>query len=211
MARKSNTEARRTQIVNALHSLLGERGYDGSSIQVIAHRAGLAPGLVHYHFANKEEILLAVVEHLANQLDARMRDLGAAPTPAAPPNRSAPSEAWRALDAWIDAHLALGAGARLESVAAWVAIGAEALRKPAVRDAYEAAVSADLERGTLLVAAVLRAQSLPDSVARSHTVGLLAAIEGCYRLAAAAPNVTPTGFAAPTVRAMARGLLGGPA
>jgi len=196
MARQSNTENRRSEIVNALHSLLGERGYDGASVQSIAQRAGLAPGLVHYHFGNKEEILLAVVQRLVDGIDARMHTLEA--------EQDTP---WGALDAWIDAHLALGEGADLASVAAWVTIGAEALRKPAVRAAYESAVRADLERGEARVAAVLVHEGRSGD-AGAIARGLLAAIEGCYQLASAAPSTVPTGFAAPTVRAMARGLLG---
>ena len=199
MARKSNTKARRAQIVNALHSLLGELGYDGASVSAIAKRAELAPGLVHYHFGNKEEILLAVVVRLAEQLRARQETLL---------GESRGVDPWRDLDAWIDAHLALGDGADPSSVAAWVAIGAEALRKPAVRAAYEAAVARDLDRGEELVAAVLAARADVTTPARTLATGILAAIEGSYRLAAAAPSAIEPGFAAPTVRAMARGLLG---
>lgn len=202
MSRKSNKEARRQQIVNALHSLLGPLGYDGASVQLIARRAGLAPGLVHYHFGNKEEILLAVLAQLEARLEQRL------PTELEP--RGEPlADAWASVDAWIDAHLALGEGSDAASVAAWVTLGAEALRKPSLQEAYEAAVNRDLDRATPLIGAVLAAQGADPSQARTIAVGLLAAIEGCYRLAAAAPAAVPSGFAAPSVRAMARGLLGG--
>lgn len=214
MPAPKTTDARRAQIVNALHSLLGSRGYDGASIAAIASEAGLAPGLVHYHFANKEEILLGVVDKLARQLDERMEALlAAAPAPlntAAPaPPTSNSGAALARLDAWIDAHVALGDGADPASVAAWVAIGAEALRRPAVQEAYEAAVRADLDRGEALVAAIAPQGSAP-AAPRTVAVALLSAIEGAYRLAAAAPGAVPAGFAAPSVRRMARGLLGLP-
>jgi len=217
MPAPKTTDARRAQIVNALHSLLGSRGYDGSSVAAIAREAGLAPGLVHYHFANKEEILLGVVDKLARQLDARMDTLLTHE-----PDTDAPSPFDR-LDAWIDAHVALGDGADPASVAAWVAIGAEALRRPPVQRAYEAAVRADLDRGEAVVAealAALRGQGAAagpstdgQSAApepRTVAVALLSAIEGAYRLAAAAPGAVPHGFAAPAIRRMARGLLAPP-
>ncbi len=195
MARPSNREQRRAQIVEALHVLMAEQGYDGASVAAIARQAGLAPGLVHYHFACKEEILLALVERLADRLGARYdRLLSSASTP------------WDRLDCWIDAHLAQGEGADSAAVACWVAIGAEAVRRPEVQQAYEAAVRDDLDRGERLVADILGPQLEPDDPRRLATA-LLAAIEGCYRLASGAPNAVPEGFAAPSVRQMARGLL----
>jgi TetR/AcrR family transcriptional repressor of bet genes len=201
VARTRTSDGRRQQIVNALHSVLGKRGYDGASVQILAEHAGLTPGLVHYHFASKEQILLALVEQLREQLAARVarRDGDA------PPDGIA--RAWHRLDAWIDGHLALGDDADPASVAAWVAIGAEALRKPEVQRAYAAAVADDLAQARARIGDVLGAQGRPLAEAESFSVALLAAIEGCYRLAAGAPSVTPPGFAAPTVRALARGLL----
>jgi len=69
MARPSNTEARRSQIVDGLVMVLSERGYERSSVQAIASAAGLSPGLVHYHFKNKLEILVELVERLDGVLE----------------------------------------------------------------------------------------------------------------------------------------------
>ena len=65
MARKPNTEQRREQIVKGLLEAIGEHGYDKATIQTIAQKAGLAPGLIHYHFKSKEDILLELVKSLA--------------------------------------------------------------------------------------------------------------------------------------------------
>ena len=40
---------------------MADRGYERASVTAIAKAAGLTPGLVHYHFHNKKEILLALV------------------------------------------------------------------------------------------------------------------------------------------------------
>jgi len=201
MPRPTNRTERRQQIVDGLRLVMAERGFDGASVASIARRAGLAPGLVHYHFGSKREILLALVDALAAQLAEREARL-----------QSAATDPWSRLDAWINAHLALGDDADPSAVACWVAIGAEATRAADVRAAYESAVTTDLDRAEELVTAVLAEQLGPDAVGPARTVAtaLLAAIEGCYRLAAGAPGAVTPGFAAPSVRAMARGLVGGP-
>jgi AcrR family transcriptional regulator len=61
---------RRGQIVRAAARLLGRIGYSDSSIKQIAHEAGVAPGLVHYYFTSKEELLLAVVHELEREMVA---------------------------------------------------------------------------------------------------------------------------------------------
>jgi len=64
MARPSNTDERRLQIMGALVKVMAKRGYDGASVADIARAARLTPGLVHYHFKNKQEILLAALRDL---------------------------------------------------------------------------------------------------------------------------------------------------
>ena len=122
MARKSNTEQRREEIVAALLAVVAENGYEKATIQAIAQQAGLAPGLIHYHFKNKEEILLHLVKSLAEL--SRARYLECAGTAATPQQK---------LKAYIDARLAKGKGANPDAVAAWVIIGAEAVRQPSRR------------------------------------------------------------------------------
>ncbi len=199
MARPSNRALRRAQIVSALAELMAERGYDGASIGAIAKRAGLAPGLVHYHFGSKQEILVALVESMATALRERM-ELRVRPT----------DNAWEQLEAWIDAHLALGPDASPGAVACWVAIGAEASRRPEVQEIYERAVRDDLARAEALVVAVMKAGGGTEHEPRQVAEALLSAIEGSYRLAAGAPGVVEPGFAAPMARALARGMLGAP-
>lgn len=198
MARASNTEERRAQIVRGLQRVMAERGYERASVGAIARAAGLAPGLVHYHFANKEAILLALVEHIADRLEQRLeRRLQVAGSP------------WERLDAFIDALLALDQDADPEAVACWALIGADAQRLPDVRALYQGAVERQVARLTDLVAEVLAAEGGDGATAPSCAVGLMAAVEGAFRLACGAPGVVPPGQAAGIVRRMARGLLEG--
>jgi TetR/AcrR family transcriptional repressor of bet genes len=78
MARPSNTEERRQQIVEGLLRVMAKRGYERASIAEIAKEAGLSSGLVHYHFKDKQEILLTAVEQLAARVRTRGRHAAAA-------------------------------------------------------------------------------------------------------------------------------------
>lgn len=202
MARPSNRAERRHELAVAFGRLLAERGYAGATIAELARASGLRQGLVHYHFESKQEILLALLEHLARGLEARV---AARTTP-----RSSPREA---LLAYIDAHVALGDDADPTAVAAWVTLGVEAVRQPEVREAYARAVDAELSRLEALVAAVLaerdpRAESTdrasepapPDVDARALAAGIYATIQGAYHLASTVPGRIPAGFAAAVLR-----------
>ncbi len=65
------TDSRR-RIVEAAVQLLGERGYAATSVKDIAAAARVAPGLVHYYFATKEDLIVAAVEHACNELRPRI-------------------------------------------------------------------------------------------------------------------------------------------
>ncbi|MCE9667811.1 TetR/AcrR family transcriptional regulator [Myxococcus stipitatus] len=193
MPRPSNTEERRQQIVTGLLKVMSERGYERASVNEIAKAAGLSPGLVHYHFSDKQEILLVLVEQLAARGRARV---------AARLAKLSVQDTRGRVDAFLDAFLAMGADADAEAVAGWVTISAEAIRQPEVRAAYEQVVRADLEQLESLVAALVGKRR-----ARALAAGLFAAVQGYFVLSASAPGLVPAGSAASTVRHMAAGLL----
>jgi TetR/AcrR family transcriptional regulator, transcriptional repressor of bet genes len=197
MARPSNTEQRRAQITAALVKVMAKRGYDGASVAEVAKVARLAPGLVHYHFKNKHEILLAVLheltaEHLAG-LEARLAETD--------------GDARAELSAFIDYHLGLGADADAERMACWILLSGEALRDAKVRSQLEKA----LDGIQMRLAAVLRA-GVEQRVFACERVdvaasALLATIQGYFVLAATARKLIPKGSAALATRQMATGLL----
>jgi AcrR family transcriptional regulator len=51
------------RIVDAAYRTLVKRGYHQTSMKDIAAEAGVAPGLAHYYFATKEDLLVAAIEH----------------------------------------------------------------------------------------------------------------------------------------------------
>ena len=194
MPRPSNSEERREQIVEALLRVMAEQGYERASINDIAKTAGLASGLVHYHFKSKQEILLRLIDRLEALADERVQKrLAKATDPLA------------RVDAFIDAHLARSADADPAVVACWVAVAGESIRQPPVAEKYQQVVSRGLATLTGIVT-----ECLPEARVKSApaiAAGLYAAIQGYFILAAAAPEAIPAGSAAPTVRQMARGLI----
>lgn len=64
MGRKNTQEEKRTHILEALHVCLTEKPFDQTSIKDIAHAAGINPGLIHYYFRSKEDILLHYIDHV---------------------------------------------------------------------------------------------------------------------------------------------------
>ncbi|MFM6830748.1 MAG: TetR/AcrR family transcriptional regulator [Novosphingobium sp.] len=60
--KRNGPEIRRALILEEAIQTISERGYFGFRIQDLAQRCGLTNGGVLYHFASKEELLLAVLD-----------------------------------------------------------------------------------------------------------------------------------------------------
>lgn len=181
MARPSNTEHRRQEIVLGLMSAMAEKGYEKASIQSIAKAAGLSPGLIHYHFKTKLEILIALMNELSSKADERFEELAAEA-------RSAEDK----LMAYIDAALALGEGSDQNAVAAWVIIGAEAVRLEDVRSLYQEVISKHSR--TLIELLTHTALEAGNKLTKKHAEELatfiIASIEGAYQIATTIPDAS---------------------
>ncbi|GGN93993.1 TetR/AcrR family transcriptional regulator [Saccharibacillus kuerlensis] len=73
---------RKMQIVEAAARTIADRGYESASIKEIAAEAGLAaPGLVHYYFKTKEDILHEVVRQSRDRYEEEFEEVlpGASP------------------------------------------------------------------------------------------------------------------------------------
>lgn len=71
-ARKTETEIRQEQIVQAALELIGEQGLSALSIAAIAERVGIVPSALYRHFKSKDEVLDAVLELLRSRLLANV-------------------------------------------------------------------------------------------------------------------------------------------
>jgi AcrR family transcriptional regulator len=65
---------RRAEIVEAATVVLGRQGYTDTSLKQIAAQAGVAPGLLHYYFDSKEDLLIEVVSGLERQITAEWQE-----------------------------------------------------------------------------------------------------------------------------------------
>jgi len=199
VGRPSNTDERRAQIVGAFLEVMARDGYAGATIAKIGKTSGLTPGLVHYHFANKHEILIAAFERLARGIEQRVDGRLSR-------SRDDPR---RRLEGVVEAYVALGQDADPSAVASWVVIGAEAVREPQVRAVYAKAVRVAFRRLRRLTADALRADGRNVRNAGQIAAVVMTMIEGAYRISATAPGVLPTGFAAPMLRRTLNSLLDG--
>lgn len=205
MARPSNRDERRAQIITGMLHAIADRGYAGATISHIARAANLSPGLIHYHFDAKAEILAALIEDLSASLRTRyLQALDQTPT----------RTARACLHALLFAHVGihpdtLEADARARD--AWIAISAEALRDPDVQTLYRAHVAATSAHLQTLLSLALEdpeatvprmflpsspEQPLPalthdDPRATRIAAVLHAAILGAFAMDAAAPGVFP--------------------
>lgn len=57
-------EDKRKLIIKAAYQVFAQKGYENASIKEIASEASITPGLIHYYFKNKEELLLSVQHDL---------------------------------------------------------------------------------------------------------------------------------------------------
>lgn len=197
MARPSNTVERRGQIAQGLIKVMAKRGYDGASIADVAAAAKLTPGLVHYHFKDKREILLAVLAELATRHEARLQWAMS----------RCQGDPQREVDAFLDVHLGTGADADPQSLACWILLSGEALREAKVRAEYEKVIAASQQRLARAIArGVERGVFRCDGVDAAASA-LVATIHGYFVLAATARALIPRGSAAVSAKKMARGLL----
>ena len=59
----------RARILEAAFAVLSKQGYDNTSIKDIAEAAGVAQGLVHYHYKSKQQLVLAVLEYVCQKVE----------------------------------------------------------------------------------------------------------------------------------------------
>ncbi|MBN8614484.1 MAG: TetR family transcriptional regulator [Deltaproteobacteria bacterium] len=196
--RPSNTTERRQEIAEALRRVMATEGYERATIQRIAHEAGLAPGLVHYHFDSKAEILALLVETLVGRFESRIA------------RRTKGSEsALDQLDRLLEGLLARGDDEDLESVRCWTLVGAQAVKDADVRVLYERHLATLTDRIAALVVTACHDEGKSGEGARAMAGALVALTEGYFALAAASPRLVATGSASAMAKRTLRGLLAG--
>ncbi|WP_436492110.1 TetR/AcrR family transcriptional regulator [Actinokineospora sp. HUAS TT18] len=72
----------REAVVRALVALVAERGMEAVSVRQVAEAAGVSAGLVQHYFRTKQAMLLAAMDSVAGQVEARVRSAQADREPA---------------------------------------------------------------------------------------------------------------------------------
>lgn len=188
MARPSNSAERREQIVDGLLEVMAESGFEGASIGAIAKAAGVTPGLVHYHFEDKRELLHAAIDRLRDRALTRLSQAGRGGAPT--------------LRDLVRAMTTRGPTSSPVDVACWVAVGAEAVREVKTRRRFEAA----MREVAVLLEARAREDGLPPEHAARAAWSLVALVQGFFLLSAAAPGALPAGLAEGAGMALVSGL-----
>lgn len=161
--------------------MLADHGYAGATIAAVATEAGVAPGLIHYHFENKEDLLASLLSDLIGRFRARVRDRDEA----------------EPLAAYVDGALRLDERADITAARCWVGLFAEAIRNPTLFKRVR----------NLLDAEITTIQVRSGNRLDPHQAGaVLAFIIGALVLGAFAPKKT-AGFAAPSLRTLVDAML----
>lgn len=76
MARKKRLTAaeRRAQLIEVGRSVFAERGYDATSVEVLAERAGVSKPILYEHFGGKEGLYAVIVDREIEHIVARITE-----------------------------------------------------------------------------------------------------------------------------------------
>jgi TetR/AcrR family transcriptional repressor of bet genes len=176
--RPSNAAVRRAQIADVFISVVAERGFDGATLPEVARQLDVSPGLLHHHFADKDEVVAVAVERLALRLELRAEQrLRHARTPA------------QQLRAIVQAWLAVDDDADPEGVRAWAAFESAAQSNASVR----AVIDVLLSRARARFADVIVAVHPTWSTTKRERIAtaLLFAVEGALRVGTSTTLLAP--------------------
>ncbi|MFF4225828.1 TetR/AcrR family transcriptional regulator [Streptomyces abikoensis] len=86
--KQDRSRATRRRLLEAAVACLAEHGWAGSTVAVVAERAGVSRGAAQHHFPTREDLFTAAVEHVAEERSAALRGLLSAARPVAGPART---------------------------------------------------------------------------------------------------------------------------
>ncbi|MER7197214.1 TetR family transcriptional regulator [Streptomyces sp. CB01635] len=73
--KQDRSRATRRRLLEAAVSCLAERGWSGSTVSVVAERAGVSRGAAQHHFPTREDLFTAAVEYVAEERSTALRGL----------------------------------------------------------------------------------------------------------------------------------------
>ncbi|MBW5424770.1 TetR family transcriptional regulator [Streptomyces sp. BG9H] len=75
--KQDRSRATRLRLLEAAVACLAEHGWAGSTVSVVAERAGVSRGAAQHHFPTREDLFTAAVEYVAEQRSTALRALPA--------------------------------------------------------------------------------------------------------------------------------------
>ncbi|WP_229356191.1 TetR/AcrR family transcriptional regulator [Streptomyces sp. UNOB3_S3] len=75
LPKQDRSRATRRHLLEAAVACLAEYGWAGSTVGVVAERAGVSRGAAQHHFPTREDLFTAAVEHVAEERSAALREL----------------------------------------------------------------------------------------------------------------------------------------
>ncbi|MFD4571846.1 TetR/AcrR family transcriptional regulator [Streptomyces sp. NPDC058417] len=73
--KQDRSRATRQRLLEAAVACLAEHGWAGSTVSVVAERAGVSRGAAQHHFPTREDLFTAAVEYVAEERSLALRDL----------------------------------------------------------------------------------------------------------------------------------------
>ncbi|WP_438486434.1 TetR/AcrR family transcriptional regulator [Streptomyces sp. S186] len=70
---QERSRATRLKLLEAAVACLAERGWTGSTVSVVAERAGVSRGAAQHHFRTREDLFTAAVEHVAEKRQGALK------------------------------------------------------------------------------------------------------------------------------------------
>ena len=165
----------------AFAQVLAEHGFAGATIAAVAAQAGVAAGLVHHHFENKDDLLGALLQELLAGFRRRVGDY---------------EGGGDRLLAYVDGALKLDERADTVAARCWVGVFAEAIRNPQLFRHMRRLLDGEIE--------TIQARS-GHRLTSQQAGAVLAFIIGSLVLGAFAPRKT-AGFAAPGLRVLVQAM-----
>ena len=92
--KQDRSRATRQRLLEAAVSCLAEHGWAGSTVSVVAERAGVSRGAAQHHFPTREDLFTAAVEYVAEERSTALRALPGrrtAPRSSRPSSTSTPA------------------------------------------------------------------------------------------------------------------------
>lgn len=168
-------QIRRHQLVEATLELIHEHGVAGASVSQIGARAGLANGMVHHYFADKDALLEATLRELNKRNNSQIFErLRRATTPVA-----------RVL-AFIDGNIS-AISLTPENVAAWLAFWAQVPHSPQLQRIHNVVAR---RSHSMLFHALAKTMPVDEASAQARAIAIF--IDGLWlRAAVDAGGMTP--------------------